>query len=125
MEEFEIVDSESASLVSEQLDLIKPHVIIHQLDDLTFGEGHGQMYNFLIYKFFEGEKHIWARSYLHDISEVSIFGPFRSEVDLVEVESPEFFSKVLAYFKRRYFIINRFSAEFDTGYRLIWRSDSQ
>ena len=123
MDEFE--EPESANLIPQRTDVITPREIIHKLDDLTFGDGHGQIYNYLIYKFFDGDRHIWARSYLDDIGEVSIFGPYHSETDLTEVEAAEFFSKVVDYFQRRYFTINRFSAEFETGYQQIWRSDSQ
>ena len=87
-------------------DAILPTRIEHNSEQLWRGDVLEQSYNYLDYEF-ETEQHRYrARTYLHDVHVVAIFGPFRK--DSVEpVEGIALDERVLGYLRRRFLEITK------------------
>jgi len=93
-------------------DAILPVRITHKSEQLWNGENLEQNYNYLVYEF-ETEQHSYrARSYLHDIQTVVVFGPFdKNASTLMPLEGVQVDQRVLDYLRRRYRAIQRFGPE--------------
>src|SRR5215467_9067677 len=93
-------------------DRIVPVRILHNSEQIWNGDELEQNYNYLVYEF-ETEQHFYtARSYLDDIREVFIFGPFEKSVPTVkELRDVPLDQRVLAYLRRRYFVIKQLGSE--------------
>jgi len=102
-------------------DLIVPSKISHEFDEVIVGAVRQEAYNFLVYEFVTEQGFMWARSYLDTISSVSIFGPFVSADDRSEIDAPELYAGVLAYFRPRFSRIERLG---ERGYEIVWQGDS-
>lgn len=125
MDEYKIVDAKITVGPQLRADQILPFEITHGFDEPPFGEECSEIYNYLVYKFRDGNNYVWARAYLSSIEEVSLFGPFESEQVLHPVISNEFVGKVVDYFKQRFLKIDHFKLDSEQGYETIWRGDSR
>jgi len=103
-------------------DLISPTAIYHEFDEVIVGAVRMEGYNFLVYEFASEQGFMWARAYLDTISTVSIFGPFRSADDRSEIDAPDLYAAVLAYFGRRFSRVERLG---EAGHEVVWQGDSQ
>lgn len=94
-------------------DAVVPTRISHQCQEMVTDKGHDAYYNFLVYEFVVDGMTYGARAYLDEIGTVSIFGPdtgASSGDDAVGPIDP----RIIAYFRRRYKRIKRFTRE--SGY---------
>lgn len=98
-------------------DLIQPIIVKHLCDEIWDGPNLEQKYNYLVYEF-ETDLHSYrARSYLDEIDSVAIYGPFlKDSNDTWALESLEIDPRVLAYFRRRYRKVTRFTSD---GYKRV------
>ncbi len=103
-------------------DAILPVRITHNSEQMWNGDTLEQNYNYLVYEF-ETEEHLYrARSYLDDINEVAIFGPFdKNAPDSAPLLGVEIDQRVISYLRRRYANLKRFGP---TGYEPIEFVDS-
>ncbi|MDQ4087260.1 MAG: hypothetical protein M3177_04490 [Pseudomonadota bacterium] len=64
-----------------------------------------------------------ARTYLHDIDTVSIYGPYAGRDHTREASAPAFEAAVIAYLQRRFNRIDRLSRDENspTPYITVWR----
>lgn len=101
----------------DQEDPILPVRITHNCEQIWDGDSLEQDYNYLVY-WFETEQHQYsARSYLHEMHTVAVYGPFeRDSANPAPLENVEIDQRVLAYLRRRYAEITRLRP---TGYVLI------
>lgn len=95
-------------------DAILPTRIVHNSEQLWLGDVLEQSYNYFDYEF-ETEQHRYrARTYLHDIHVVAVFGPFYKDADEPRpVEGIEVDERVLGYLRRRFLEIKKLGP---TGY---------
>ena len=100
-------------------DQIQPAEIVHSVDDIGFGDEHDQRYNYLDYHFDGADAYCRARAYIDDMRTVSVIGPSKSRNDLVPVDAPEFYEKVLSYLKKRYSVITVLG---EAGYVILWEA---
>ena len=94
--------SEGAFLCEQRPDLITPARIEHLLDEFTHEGECFARYNYLDYFFENPDCFMRGRVYLHDASEMTLFGPFAREVLLREVEDPALEAAVMDYARRRF-----------------------
>lgn len=106
---YELAKAETEIQLLEQ-DPITPIQIEHRCEELFEGDRLIQIYNYIYYEFETTEHFYWARSYLEENNEVSIFGPFSKDDKRIAVEAP-IDSGVISYFRRRYPILNRLGAK--------------
>jgi hypothetical protein len=118
MEDYKVVRSRVVEGKSLDTDLITPVEIKHQVEEI-FAEGElTERYNHIVYEFEKDGVYCFANAYLDGIDVVSIFGPFSDREQRNTVESPEFYEQVLAYLKRRFFVITTLGEE---GYVTVWQ----
>ncbi len=98
---------------------IGPTEIVHSVDDTGFGDEHDQHYNYLDYHFEDADAYCRARAYIEGMHTVSVFGPLKRRDDLVPVDAPEFYGKVLDYLKKRYSVITTLG---EAGYVTLWEA---
>lgn len=104
-------------------DTLAPARIEHHCEEIHADGELEQKYNYLVYHFEMHGRYIWARAYLDEIDQVSIFGPFDSEQTLNAVSDDAFEVLVMNYFKRRYEVIQKLSEEMG-GYAVVWKAES-
>lgn len=93
-----IVDSDQA----------KPVEIEHRCEELFAGGQLIEKYNFFVYHFEQKGRYFWAKAYKDEISTVSIFGPFERRGSREPLSGP-IDDDILAYFRRRFRKVERFS----------------
>lgn len=98
----------------DQEDPILPVRITHNCEQIWDGNSLEQDYNYLVYEF-ETEQHQYnARSYLHEMHTVAVYGPFEKNADSnTPVKGVAIDQRVLAYLRRRYAEITKLTP---TGY---------
>lgn len=96
-------------------DEIAPSLVEHRCEELFEGDQLVQIYNYVYYEFHTQDHFYWARSYLDEIEEVSIFGPFGDATRQEELDDP-IDTKIIAYFRRRYALLRQLGEE---GYEPI------
>lgn len=94
--------SEGAFLCEQRPDLISPARIEHLLDEFIHEGECFARYNYLDYVFENPDCFMRGRVYLHEASEMTLFGPFAREVLLREVEDPALEAAVMDYARRRF-----------------------
>jgi hypothetical protein len=94
-------------------DKIRPNEIMHECDVMP---GDGLVYNYIDYHFDLGDRYFRARTYVHDMRSVAIYGPLASRGS-VEQREGRIDEAVLDYFKRRFRTIQTLGRD---GYRTIW-----
>jgi hypothetical protein len=108
----------ASQLTSADVSELLPVEIEHKCDEIRDGDRLLQSYNYFVYHFECAGLYYWARSYLDDIKNVALYGPFdgRQTKKLVEgnVTQPD----LLSYLQRRYRSISVLS---ENGYTLIWQ----
>ena len=98
-------------------DAIRPTTIRHQVDEIIVDGELRQRYNYIEYEFEKDGAYCRARSYVDQIGEAAIFGPFAGKNDLRPVSASNFRDDVLDYLKRRFDHITELG---DVGYVSIW-----
>ena len=99
--------NEGAFLCEQRPDLITPARIEHLLDEFTHEGECFARYNYLDYFFENSDCFMRGRVYLHDASEMTLFGPFAREVPLREVEDQALEAVVLDYAQRRFSTVKK------------------
>jgi hypothetical protein len=118
MEQFAPPANTQVGYISE--DTVAPSRLEHLCDQIIFDGKIEQQYNFLSYEFVCDDMLVCARAYLDDISEVSLFGPYRRDLP-PENQVPlsvAFPPSVLAYLQRRYRRLKILGAD---GYETLWQ----
>lgn len=88
-------------------DPIRPTRIEHDVDEIWDGEELSECYNYPVY-YFEGHgARCSARTYLDDIKNVTLYGPFREGSSHEATPCPALEAEVLAYLGRRYQVVER------------------
>ena len=82
-------------------DPIQPTAIEHKCEDIYDGDMLEQKYSYLVYHFESDGAYFWARTYLDDVSIVSLHGPFESRTELRPTDAP-LSGHVLTYLRRRF-----------------------
>ena len=94
-------------------DKISPSLIEHRCEEIFNNGQLENKYNYIRYEFETRHHTYWARSYLNETDEVSIFGPFL-KADPTEIDdSAKIDESILSYLRRRYKIICQLT---DEGY---------
>ena len=84
----------------------EPVRIEHRFAELIVDGRLEQRYNYIYYAFETEHAFYWARAYLEDANEVSVYGPFDLSTQKTRIDSP-LDPEVIAYLKRRYPIVKR------------------
>lgn len=96
-------------------DELTPSLIEHRCEEMFEGDQLVGTYNYVYYEFRAQDHFYWARSYLDEIEEVSIFGPFSDETRQEKLNDP-IDTRIVAYFRRRYALLQQLG---DDGYAPI------
>lgn len=115
-QEAESPGQEDALLWCSQ-DAVTPQFISHDVDAIYRGEQVEQIYNFIDYHFEQSGQYMRARTYIHEIEAVAVYGPYASAESLEPVENDAFKNAVLSYLKRRFFKIEELA---DEDFQVIW-----
>lgn len=86
-------------------DVVVPTEIEHKVEEVWGGEKADQLeqrYNFIDYHFELDGVYLRARTYLDDIGDVVVFGPFERRGSIKNVDAPKAKDAVLAYLSRRF-----------------------
>lgn len=119
----ELAISSQAHIGQGVEDAIQPFKISHDIDEFREGTRLLERYNYIVYEFEDEGGYMWARTYLDEADRVSIYGPFADRGRMGDVDAPQLKDAVIAYLKRRFHQIDRFTADPNApAYETIWRS---
>ena len=119
-------DATKYEIMRDEVDPIQPTKVSHHVDEINESGKLAERYNYIIYEFSRDNAYIRARAYFDEIEVVSIYGPFAASDKQTKVSAPALEADVLAYLKRRYQQIDRFTMdEKSEPYVTIWRRPSQ
>jgi hypothetical protein len=89
-------------------DQVRPVEIEHLCEEIFEGNQLREKYNYFKYHFERQGRYVWARAYSDEIAKVSIYGPFDRRDSMKPVSGP-IDDDILAYFRRRFRKVERFS----------------
>lgn len=82
-------------------DEIIPSLIEHRFEEITEVGQTSEEYNYLLHVFELDGHYYWAKSYLDEISQISVYGPFANKEHTQKLKK-NIDKRILAYLRRRY-----------------------
>jgi len=98
-------------LLDQRPDPILPVKIEHLVDEVIIEGELSAFYNFLDYHFETETAVMRGRVYMETATEMTLFGPFRNALPLVDVEDTALEKAVRGYAERRFSSVRKLDAE--------------
>jgi hypothetical protein len=110
-------------LQQDEADAIQPFKISHHVDEITEEGRLVERYNYVVYEFENNGGYVWAKTYLDEVDNIAIYGPFADRSRTSKVSAPELETAVVGYLKRRFDRIDRLNPDENApdAYETIWR----